>query len=56
MNEYFLYLSILQDLADIATMVAQALYKQAGGAEPQLTDIKADPQIVSLVSCVSVVL
>lgn len=34
-------------LTDLATMVAQALYKQAGGAESQLSSIKADPQIVT---------
>nr|XP_020441788.1 nicastrin [Monopterus albus] len=34
-------------LTDVATMVAQALYKQAGGAESQLSSIKADALIVT---------
>ncbi|XP_041660151.1 nicastrin [Cheilinus undulatus] len=34
-------------LTDVATMVAQALYVQAGGTESQLSSIKADPQIVT---------
>ncbi|XP_008333164.1 nicastrin isoform X1 [Cynoglossus semilaevis] len=34
-------------LTDVATLVARALYMQAGGAEDQLVDIKADPQIVT---------
>lgn len=29
-------------------MVAQVLYKQAGGADAQLVNIKADPKIVRL--------
>ncbi|KAM6989230.1 nicastrin [Tautogolabrus adspersus] len=34
-------------LTEVATLVARALYMQAGGAEPQLSSIKADPQIVT---------
>ncbi|XP_034558284.1 nicastrin [Notolabrus celidotus] len=34
-------------LTKVATTVARALYMQAGGAEPQLSSIKADPQIVT---------
>ncbi|XP_074545623.1 nicastrin [Halichoeres trimaculatus] len=34
-------------LTEVATMVARALYMQAGGSEPQLSGIKADPQIVT---------
>ncbi|XP_044076680.1 nicastrin [Siniperca chuatsi] len=34
-------------LAEVATMVARALYMQAGGAETQLSSINADPQIVT---------
>ncbi|KAF7648454.1 hypothetical protein LDENG_00156850 [Lucifuga dentata] len=33
-------------LAKVATMVARALYKQAGGADDQLSSITAEPQIV----------
>ncbi|XP_026169757.1 nicastrin [Mastacembelus armatus] len=34
-------------LTEVATVVARALYTQAGGEEPQLSSIKADPQIVT---------
>uniref|UniRef100_A0A3B4TQG9 Nicastrin n=1 Tax=Seriola dumerili TaxID=41447 RepID=A0A3B4TQG9_SERDU len=34
-------------LTEVATLVARALYKQAGGAESLLSNIKADPQIVT---------
>ncbi|XP_008293241.1 nicastrin [Stegastes partitus] len=34
-------------LTEVATMVARALYVQAGGAESQMNSINADPQIVS---------
>uniref|UniRef100_A0A8C4DXD5 Nicastrin n=1 Tax=Dicentrarchus labrax TaxID=13489 RepID=A0A8C4DXD5_DICLA len=34
-------------LTEVATMVAKALYMQAGGSEPQLSSIKADAQIVT---------
>ncbi|XP_023280200.1 nicastrin isoform X2 [Seriola lalandi dorsalis] len=34
-------------LTEVATLVARALYKQAGGAESMLSNIKADPQIVT---------
>ncbi|XP_071346885.1 nicastrin [Trachinotus anak] len=34
-------------LTEVATMVARALYKQAGGADSQLSSINADPQIVT---------
>ncbi|XP_070775044.1 nicastrin isoform X1 [Enoplosus armatus] len=34
-------------LTEVATMVARALYIQAGGAEAQLRNINADPQIVT---------
>uniref|UniRef100_A0A667YET2 Nicastrin n=1 Tax=Myripristis murdjan TaxID=586833 RepID=A0A667YET2_9TELE len=34
-------------LADLATVVARALYKQAGGADAQLINIKAEPKIVT---------
>ncbi|XP_026230478.1 nicastrin [Anabas testudineus] len=34
-------------LTEVATMVARALYAQAGGAESQLSSINADPQIVT---------
>ncbi|XP_061696192.1 nicastrin [Syngnathoides biaculeatus] len=34
-------------VADVATMVARALYKQAGGDQSQLSGINADAQIVS---------
>lgn len=34
-------------LTEVATTVARALYMQAGGSEPQLSSIKADPQIVT---------
>ncbi|XP_067462623.1 nicastrin [Thunnus thynnus] len=34
-------------LTEVATMVARALYKQAGGADGQLININADPKIVT---------
>lgn len=34
-------------LTEVATVAARALYVQAGGAEAQLTNINADPQIVT---------
>ncbi|XP_035025891.2 nicastrin [Hippoglossus stenolepis] len=34
-------------LAEVATLVARALYKQAGGSQTMLDKIKADPQIVT---------
>ncbi|KAM7379705.1 hypothetical protein PAMP_005239 [Pampus punctatissimus] len=34
-------------LAEVATVVARALYKQAGGAEAQMDNINADPQMVT---------
>ncbi|XP_042284540.1 nicastrin [Thunnus maccoyii] len=34
-------------LTEVATMVARALYKQAGGADAQLIKINADPKIVT---------
>ncbi|KAM4551222.1 nicastrin [Odontesthes bonariensis] len=34
-------------LAEVATMVARALYAQAGGEETQLGSIQADPQLVN---------
>ncbi|XP_018533654.1 nicastrin [Lates calcarifer] len=34
-------------VTEVATMVARALYRQAGGEESQLSSIKADPQIVT---------
>ncbi|XP_039998619.1 nicastrin [Xiphias gladius] len=34
-------------VTEVATMVARALYRQAGGAETQLSSINADPQIVT---------
>ncbi|XP_059200142.1 nicastrin [Centropristis striata] len=34
-------------LTEVATMVARALFKQAGGADSQLTNINADSQIVT---------
>eukprot|EP00064_Thunnus_orientalis_P016138 superscaffoldBa00003136_g16201 len=34
-------------LTEVATMVARALYKQAGGADTQLININADPKIVT---------
>lgn len=39
-------LCVLQSLTEVATMVARALYIQAGGAETQLSSINADRQIV----------
>lgn len=39
---------LFQSLTDVATMVARALYKQAGGAEAQQGSITADPQLVRL--------
>lgn len=41
-------LRLFQALTEVATMVARALYLQAGGAETQLSSINADPQIVRL--------
>lgn len=35
-----------QALTEVATMVARALYKQAGGADALMSSITADPQIV----------
>uniref|UniRef100_A0A4W6BMM0 Nicastrin n=1 Tax=Lates calcarifer TaxID=8187 RepID=A0A4W6BMM0_LATCA len=40
-------LEYITDTARVATMVARALYRQAGGEESQLSSIKADPQIVT---------
>ncbi|XP_053185275.1 nicastrin [Scomber japonicus] len=34
-------------LTEVATMVARALYKQAGGADDQLPNINADPKIMT---------
>ncbi|XP_044224842.1 nicastrin [Thunnus albacares] len=34
-------------LTEVATMVARALYKQAGGVDTQLSNINADPKIVT---------
>lgn len=41
-----LSLCIGQSLAEVATLVARALYLQAGGAESQLSSITADPLTV----------
>ncbi|CAJ1072853.1 nicastrin [Xyrichtys novacula] len=38
---------VAKALTEVATMVAKALYMQAGGVESQLSNIKADPQIVT---------
>lgn len=48
MLRFPVFLCIFQALAEVATMVAQVLYKQAGGADAQLVNIKADPKIVRL--------
>lgn len=39
---------LFQSLTDVATVVARALYKQAGGNESLVNTIKADPKIVRL--------
>lgn len=41
-----LRLPLFQALTEVATTVARALYMQAGGGEPQLSSISADPNIV----------
>lgn len=41
-----------QALTEVATMVARALYIQAGGDESQLQNINADRQIVRLLASV----
>lgn len=44
--------NVCQALTEVATMVARALYKQAGGEDAQMANIKADPQIVRLLSLI----
>ena len=44
--------NIFQALTEVATMVARALYIQAGGAETQLSSINADPQTVRLLDLI----
>lgn len=38
---------LTQSLAEVATLVARSLYKQAGGDDSNLNNITADPKIVS---------
>lgn len=44
--------NVFQALTEVATMVARALYIQAGGAETQLSSINADPQTVRLLDLI----